>query len=96
MIGLPLGLATLQDTVTCPKPAVAVTFVGAEGTPAGVTETARDGDPEPTAFFAATVIEYVSPFVKLATAHDVARLLSDVGQASAMVVFVDVSVAEMT
>jgi hypothetical protein len=52
----PLLTGAVKDTLACALPAVAVAFVGAPGTPSGVTLfDGVDGALEPAAFVATTV-----------------------------------------
>jgi hypothetical protein len=51
----PLFAAALNDTVADPSPAIAVTFCGAPGGPAGVTLDALAADPVAAVFVAATL-----------------------------------------
>jgi len=64
----PLSAGGSNDTVACPLPLTAVTFVGACGTVAGVTSAdAVDAAETPTALVAVTVNVYAVPFVNPVT-----------------------------
>ena len=68
MIGLPPFDGAVQLTVACAFPAVALTFVGAPGSVAGVTAfDGLDARPVPIAFVAVTVNVYAVPFVSPVT-----------------------------
>ena len=51
----PSSAGGVQLIVAVPSPGVAVTSVGAPGTPDGVTVTGADAGPSPSAFVATTV-----------------------------------------
>jgi hypothetical protein len=64
----PVDAGAVHVTVAWPLPAVALTFVGAPGTPVGVTEEeALDAVLVPRAFVAVTVNVYAVPFVSPVT-----------------------------
>ncbi|MNR53041.1 hypothetical protein D3C85_1729860 [compost metagenome] len=72
VIALPPSLNGVSKlTVAAPLPAVAVTFIGALGTPIGATGVtlpdASDASESPAPFFATTVNEYSVPFVNPVT-----------------------------
>jgi hypothetical protein len=70
VIALPLALGVVQLTLACTLPAVAVTLVGASGTPAGVTTfDAADAGPVPTALVAVTINAYDVPLFSAITVH---------------------------
>ena len=64
----PLDAGAVHVTVACVFPAVAITFVGAPGTVAGVTVTPADAGLV-LPFVAVTVTVYVVPFVSPLTVH---------------------------
>jgi hypothetical protein len=69
----PFDTGAVHDTVACPAPAVAVTFVGAPGTAAGVTAfDCAEGALFPTPFVAVTVNVYAVPLVSPVTVVEVA------------------------
>ena len=73
MIGAPFAAGAVHSTVTLPVPEVAVTPVGALGTPAGVTVAdGADAAEVPTPFVAVAVNVYSEPFVSPVISHDVA------------------------
>jgi hypothetical protein len=68
VIGDPPVDDAVKLTVACPLPPVALTFVGALGVVAGVTELlVPEIKPVPIAFVAVTVNVYVVPFVRPVT-----------------------------
>jgi hypothetical protein len=71
----PLSVGAVHDTKISPLPATIVGVPGADGaTPGAITFAAEDA-PEPRAFIAATVIEYVVPVVRLDNLHVSAAVL---------------------
>jgi hypothetical protein len=73
VIGAPFAAGAVHSTVTLPVPDVAVTPVGALGTPAGVTVAdCADAAEVPTPFVAAAVNVYSEPLVNPVISHEVA------------------------
>ena len=72
----PSDTGTFQLTSAVVSPAMAVTLVGASGTPTGVTgDDATDAGPVPIAFVAVTVNVWAVPLVKSMTVQLVAPLV---------------------
>jgi hypothetical protein len=73
----PVCVGAVQETTEAPlRFEVAVTAVGASGTPAGVTdEDGAEAGPGPIAFVAVTVNVYGTPFVSPVTVHEVVALV---------------------
>jgi len=65
----PLSVGAVHDTNISPLPATIVGVPGAAGTTPGAITFAAEDAPEPRAFVAATVIEYVVPVVRLDNLH---------------------------
>ena len=73
----PSESGAFQLTEACPAPAIAVTFVGASGTVAGVTELDGVDDAlAPTELIAVTVNVYEVPLVRPATDVEVAVVVA--------------------
>jgi hypothetical protein len=71
-IGDPFDPAPENAIVACLSPGVAVTEVGAVGSPAGITaDDAADSSEFPTEFTATTLNVYEVPFVSPVTSHEV-------------------------
>jgi len=69
-MGEPFAPAPENAIVACASPGVAVTVVGADGSPAGITaDDAVDASEFPTEFTATTENAYEVPFVSPVTVH---------------------------
>jgi len=77
MAAPPTDVGAVQETSDSPSVfEVAMTFVGAPGTVAGVAEDDEiEGAPEPLAFFATTMNVYEIPFVRPVTVHEIKMLV---------------------
>ena len=79
MAAPPTDVGAVQETSDSPSVfEVAMTFVGAPGTVAGVAEDDEiEGAPEPLAFFATTMNVYEIPFVRPVTVHEVEAVVHE-------------------